>query len=123
MNIREAAEYAGVSFNLIMDAIRKKELKAYKYEMAHIGAQAKGEPGYIYDVGAIDIDKWLKKHLKDHQRPQRLVAWVSQPVYDKFVTYCAKRSQKCSWVINDLIVKELLTHGYKLQGYSKKDKK
>jgi energy-coupling factor transport system ATP-binding protein len=26
MNIREAAEYAGVSFNVIMDAIKKKEL-------------------------------------------------------------------------------------------------
>lgn len=121
MNLKEAAEYAGVTITSVMDAIQKKELKAYKYEMARIGTQEKGEPGYIYDIGTLDIDKWLHKHAKDHQRPQRLITFVYQDEYDKFVTYCAKKNQKCSWVIRELICKELRSHGYKLQRYSKKD--
>ena len=121
MNTQEAADYAGVDIHTLLNAIKRKELKVYRYETARIGTQTKGEPGYIYDIGAGDIDKWLHKYAQDHQRPQRLITFVNQIVYDKFVTYCAKINRKCSWVISDLIVKELLSHGYKLQGYSKED--
>lgn len=122
MNLQEAADYAGVDVHTLYNAIQRKELKAYRYEMARIGTQVKGEPGYFWDIGALDIDKWLYKYAQDHQRPQRLITFVNQIVYDKFVTYCAKINRKCSWVISDLIVKELLSHGYKLQGYSKENK-
>lgn len=121
MNYAEAAEYAGVDPSLIVKAVQNRELKAYRYEMARIGNNGKGEKNYIVDIGAGDIDKWLEKRADKHHRPQRLVTFVHKDEYDKFVDYCAKKKQKCSWVIRELICKELISHGYKLQRYSKED--
>ena len=121
MTYEEAADYAGVTISTIYKAVQNHELKATRVYLDPNRSQP-GLENYIL-IHPGDVDRWLSRRLKEHKRPQRLVTFVHQDEYDKFVTYCAKRGEKCSWVIRELICKELHSHGYKLQRYSKEDQK